>query len=63
MMNPISSQPLHPAPGDQVAIGEDQLNSLLVDSVEEYAIYLLDPQGNILTWNTGAAQLNGYAKE
>jgi len=26
----------------------------LVDSVEEYAIYMLDPNGNVVTWNTGA---------
>ncbi|PYJ87992.1 MAG: hypothetical protein DME71_14200, partial [Verrucomicrobia bacterium] len=27
---------------------------ILVDSVEEYAIYMLDPNGNVVTWNTGA---------
>jgi hypothetical protein len=25
---------------------------ILVDSVEEYAIYLLDPNGIVVTWNT-----------
>jgi len=37
---------------------------ILVDSVEEYAIYLLDPNGNIVTWNRGAEKIKGYtAKE
>jgi PAS domain S-box-containing protein len=37
---------------------------ILVDSVEEYAIYLLDADGNVVTWNTGAAKIKGYtAKE
>ena len=33
---------------------------ILVDSVEEYAIYLLDPNGNVVTWNTGAEKIKGY---
>jgi PAS domain S-box-containing protein len=36
---------------------------ILVDSVEEYAIYLLDPNGNVITWNTGAAKIKGYSAE
>lgn len=33
---------------------------ILVDSVEEYAIYLLDPNGTVVTWNTGAQKIKGY---
>lgn len=36
---------------------------ILVDSVEEYAIYMLDPNGNIITWNTGAQKIKGYSAE
>src|SRR6267154_1311855 len=36
---------------------------ILVDSVEEYAIYLLDPNGNVITWNTGAENIKGYSAE
>jgi hypothetical protein len=32
---------------------------ILVDSVEEYAIYLLDPNGIVVTWNTGAQKIKG----
>jgi len=34
---------------------------ILVDSVEEYAIYMLDPSGNVVTWNKGAQKIKGYA--
>ena len=33
---------------------------ILVDSVEEYAIYILDPSGNVVTWNRGAQKIKGY---
>src|SRR5437773_9165789 len=33
---------------------------ILVDSVEEYAIYMVDPDGNVVTWNTGAQKIKGY---
>jgi PAS domain S-box-containing protein len=36
---------------------------ILVDSVEEYAIYMLDPNGNVVTWNTGAQKIKGYGAE
>jgi two-component system CheB/CheR fusion protein len=33
---------------------------LLVDSVKEYAIFMLDPQGRVATWNEGARRIIGY---
>lgn len=33
---------------------------LLVSSVEDYAIYMLDPQGHVTTWNAGARRFKGY---
>jgi PAS domain S-box-containing protein len=36
---------------------------ILVDSVEEYAIYLLDASGNVVTWNTGAQKIKGYTAQ
>jgi PAS domain S-box-containing protein len=33
---------------------------LLVDAVTDYAIFLLDPQGNVNSWNEGARRLKGY---
>ena len=34
---------------------------LLVDSVTDYAIYMLDPTGKIASWNSGARRIKGYA--
>ena len=39
---------------------QDQLR-LLVDNVTEYAIFLLDVKGNVVTWNRGAERIQGYA--
>ena len=33
---------------------------LLVESVTDYAIYMLDPQGHIVSWNPGAQRIKGY---
>ena len=33
---------------------------LLVQSVTDYAIYMLDPQGRITSWNAGARRFKGY---
>jgi PAS domain S-box-containing protein len=33
---------------------------LLVQSVTDYAIYMLDPTGKISSWNAGAARFKGY---
>jgi len=41
---------------------EEQFH-MLVDSVEEYAIYMLDPTGNIVTWNAGAQKIKQYTAE
>ena len=34
---------------------------LLVESVRDYAIFMLDADGHVLTWNAGAARFKGYA--
>jgi PAS domain S-box-containing protein len=36
---------------------------LLVQSVQEYAIFNLDTLGNVVTWNNGAERLKGYQAE
>jgi PAS domain S-box-containing protein len=33
---------------------------LLVEGVRDYAIFMLDPAGNVLTWNAGAERFKGY---
>jgi PAS domain S-box-containing protein len=41
-------------------ISEEQRLRLLVSSVTDYAIYLLDPSGVVSTWNAGARRFKGY---
>jgi PAS domain S-box-containing protein len=36
---------------------------LLLDGVRDYAIYMLDPDGRVVSWNTGAQNLKGYRAE
>jgi len=36
---------------------------MLVEGVSDYAIYLLDPHGNITNWNPGAERIKGYKAE
>jgi PAS domain S-box-containing protein len=36
---------------------------LLVDSVQEYAILMLDPEGLVMSWNPGAQRILGYAPQ
>ncbi len=37
--------------------------ALLVSSVVDYAMFLLDPSGRIVTWNEGAQRIKGYSAE
>ncbi len=36
---------------------------LLVENVQDYAIFLLDPEGRIASWNVGAQRIKGYGAE
>jgi PAS domain S-box-containing protein len=40
---------------------EEQRFRLFVEAVKDYAIYALDAEGNVSSWNEGAARLKGYA--
>jgi PAS domain S-box-containing protein len=41
----------------------DERFRLFVDSVRDYAMFLLDPEGRVLTWNTGATRIKGYTAD
>jgi PAS domain S-box-containing protein len=36
---------------------------LLIEGVGDYAIYMLDPEGTVTSWNTGAQRIKGYTRE
>jgi len=35
---------------------------MLVEAVADYAIFMLDPDGRVASWNTGAQRINGYTE-
>jgi PAS domain S-box-containing protein len=38
----------------------EQRFQLFVEAVRDYAIFMLDPEGNVATWNRGAERIKGY---
>ena len=42
---------------------EDTKFRVLVESVRDYAIFMLDPTGHVATWNEGAQRIKGYAAD
>jgi PAS domain S-box-containing protein len=40
---------------------QEELYLLLVKQVKEYAIFMMDTQGNVITWNEGAERIKQYA--
>jgi PAS domain S-box-containing protein len=40
-----------------------ELFRVLVQGVTDYAIYMLDPEGRVTSWNAGAQRIKGYAPE
>ncbi|CAI8772529.1 PAS domain S-box protein [Pseudomonas serbica] len=44
----------------QAEINEDRRLRLLIDAVVDYAIYMIDPDGIITSWNAGARRFKGY---
>src|SRR5688572_27019952 len=58
MADGSSGDARHPA---TTVLGQSEaMFRLLVDSVREYAIFMLDPAGHVSSWNAGARRLKGY---
>ena len=47
------------AAAERIRESEQRLR-LLVGSVKDYAIFMLDPQGKVTSWNHGAERMKGY---
>jgi PAS domain S-box-containing protein len=46
------------------ALGDsEEKYRMLIDGVQDYAIFMLDPHGQIVSWNAGAERLKGYTAE
>jgi PAS domain S-box-containing protein len=48
---------------DRALQASEQHFHMLVQGVRDYAIYMLDPQGHISSWNSGAESIKGYREE
>jgi two-component system cell cycle sensor histidine kinase/response regulator CckA len=53
----------NPSPESSVAANTADQLQLLVENIHEYAIFVLDTEGNIATWNASAQRLKGYTAE
>jgi PAS domain S-box-containing protein len=42
---------------------ENRLCSLLIARVQDYAIFMLNTQGEVMTWNDGARLIKGYSRK
>ena len=51
------------APDPTIRHPRDEQFRLIVESVKEYAIFMLDPGGYIATWNAGAHAIKGYTAD
>jgi PAS domain S-box-containing protein len=47
----------------QLLTTTEQSFSLLVESVTDLAIFMLDPSGRVVSWNSGARRIKGYEAE
>jgi len=52
-----------PPPRLLTALAQSERFELLIDAVKDYAIYLLDADGYVATWNTGAQRFKGYTAD
>jgi len=41
----------------------EQRFGALVDSIKDYAIFMIDPKGNVMSWNQGARRIKGYSAD
>ncbi|HYO41539.1 MAG TPA: PAS domain S-box protein [Nocardioidaceae bacterium] len=48
---------------DEALRASEQRFRLLVEAVEDYAIFLLDPSGHVVSWNAGAQRSTGYSAD
>src|SRR5690606_15308429 len=47
---------------EELRISEERFR-LLVQGVRDYAIFMLDPNGRVASWNAGAERIKGYTAE
>ena len=58
-MNDLASQGMTHPHGQTWQEIEDRFR-LFIGAVQDYAIFILDPKGNVVSWNLGAKRIKGY---
>ncbi|WP_133648854.1 PAS domain-containing hybrid sensor histidine kinase/response regulator [Paraburkholderia flava] len=60
-----SSDPVGPAdvPAADLPVPTEESFRALVQSIEDYAVFMLDATGHVMSWNSGAAKLKGYTEQ
>ena len=48
---------------EQPLFGAEQHFRILVQGVTDYAIFMLGPEGRVISWNPGAERIKGYAPD
>ena len=54
---------IQPIKNHDALLNSEKRFELLVTSISDYAIYLLDPDGRIVSWNAGAQRFKGYKSD
>src|ERR1700759_1413221 len=54
---------LNKTPSKLAAVSDARRLQLLIDAIVDYAIFLMDTDGLVVSWNSGAERLKGYAAE
>ncbi|MFC5548688.1 hybrid sensor histidine kinase/response regulator [Massilia aerilata] len=47
----------------QKVLSDDRRYQYLISGINDYAIYMLDPQGHVSSWNAGANRFKGYVAQ
>jgi PAS domain S-box-containing protein len=48
----------------EAALSEsEQRFRLMISGIEDYAIFMIDPEGRVISWNRGAERMKGYGSE
>jgi len=67
-IEPTPGEPIPELPSEATQLGKanqslydsEERFRLLVESVQDYAILMLDPTGNVVSWNLGTERIKGY---
>ena len=49
--------------GDDALRESEERYRMLLDGIKSYAVFMMDPQGQVLSWNAGAERIKGYTSD